>query len=178
MKYGIDFGHGCPSDGGAVGLRHEESMIYETGILVIDKLIDLGHSVTRCRPSKTYSLRDSLQKRCWIANNARVDRFVSIHFNAFDGSAHGTEVLYVSSSGKKIATPVVNEIAKLGFVNRGAKFRRDLYVLNNTKAPAILIEGCFVDSRRDIALFDAEKMASAIVKGLTGKLPSNDCTCG
>ena len=34
--------------------------------------------------------------------------------------------------------------------------------------PAILIECCFVDSKADMALFDAEKMAEAIKDGLIG----------
>ena len=36
----------------------------------------------------------------------------------------------------------------------------------------ILVEGCFIDSQKDMALYDPEKIANAIVKGLTGKLPS------
>ncbi|WP_327330961.1 hypothetical protein [Calothrix rhizosoleniae] len=39
-------------------------------------------------------------------------------------------------------------------------------VLRNTVMPAILIEGGFCDSKRDMSLFDAEKMADAIVRGL------------
>lgn len=32
--------------------------------------------------------------------------------------------------------------------------------------PAVLIEGCFVDSEKDMALWNAEKMASAIFTGI------------
>ena len=41
-------------------------------------------------------------------------------------------------------------------------------MLKNTKAPALLIECCFVDDIDDILLYNVEKMADAIVKGLTG----------
>jgi N-acetylmuramoyl-L-alanine amidase len=33
--------------------------------------------------------------------------------------------------------------------------------------PAILIEACFIDSQKDMNLYNAEAMANAIVKGLT-----------
>ena len=47
--------------------------------------------------------------------------------------------------------------------------RIDLYVLKNTKAPAMLVECCFVDDKNDVALYDYKAMASAIVYGITGQ---------
>jgi N-acetylmuramoyl-L-alanine amidase len=41
-------------------------------------------------------------------------------------------------------------------------------VLRHTIMPAILIECCFVDSAKDMALYDANKMAIAICNGLLG----------
>ena len=60
-------------------------------------------------------------------------------------------------------------IAGLGFRNRGVKYSKGLYVLKNTKAPAMLIECCFVDDRDDVQLYDCQKMAEAIVFGITGQ---------
>ncbi|MEM7594414.1 MAG: N-acetylmuramoyl-L-alanine amidase [Cyanobacteria bacterium P01_A01_bin.83] len=126
----------------------------------------LGHTVVGCRPSHSTGENDSLYRRCQTANNASVDAFVSLHFNCFNGSAHGTEVYAISPRGRSIAQSVLSKIVDLGFRNRGVK-NKGFYVLRNTKAPAILIEGCFIDSQRDMNLFNAEKMATAIVKGLT-----------
>lgn len=39
--------------------------------------------------------------------------------------------------------------------------------------PAILTEGCFVDSQSDMSLYNAESMANAIVKGITGQVMQN-----
>ena len=39
--------------------------------------------------------------------------------------------------------------------------------------PAILVECCFVDSRADMAMFDAEKMAEAIKVGLIEETPAS-----
>jgi hypothetical protein len=80
---------------------------------------------------------------------------ISVHFNAYTetDSPMGTECLYVSSG--TLADQVSSTIAgAAGFIDRGAKKREDLYFLNNTTAPAILIEVCFVDSEADARLYD------------------------
>ena len=172
MKFGIDSGHNCPPDTGARGIKVEDNLTLDVGNRVIAKLRALGNEVVVCKPSSAGTVRDSLSKRCSIANASRVDIFVSIHFNAFNRQANGTEVFATSENGRKIAKPVLDEIVKLGFFNRGVKSGSHLYVLKNTDMPAILIECCFIDSQKDMNLFNPETMANAIVKGLTGKLPS------
>ena len=174
MKIGIFRGHNTPYNTGAKGIRKEDDMINEVMLKVKDKLKILGHEVIDCTPTNVdyKNIRcttDSLRIRCERANAANVDIVVSMHFNAFNGSAHGCEVFYVSNNGKKIAEPIQSELVKLGFYDRGVKLHKELYVLNHTNAPAILIEGCFCDSEKDMSLFHAEKMANAIVKGITGK---------
>ena len=42
-------------------------------------------------------------------------------------------------------------------------------VLRKVKAPAMLIECCFVDDRDDVQLYDCQQMAEAIVYGITGQ---------
>jgi N-acetylmuramoyl-L-alanine amidase len=172
MKFGIDSGHNCPPDTGARGIKVEDNLTLDVGNRVIAKLRALGNEVVVCRPSSASTVRDSLSKRCSTANASRVDIFVSIHFNAFNKQANGTEVFATSETGRKIAKPVLDEIIKLGFFNRGVKSGSHLYVLKNTNMPAILIECCFLDSQKDMNLFNPEAMANAIVKGLTGKVPS------
>ncbi len=64
----------------------------------------------------------------------------------------GCEVLYLSQSA--LAGQVSSAIAKAGsFINRGAKKRTDLFFLNSTAMPAILLEVCFVDSTADAELY-------------------------
>ncbi len=172
-KYGIDFGHNCPPDTGCAGLRQEDELIMLVGNQVTQKLRLLGHKVVECLPIKATTVKNSLEQRAQIANNAKVDVFASIHFNCFNKSANGTEVHAISVAGLKIAQRVVSAIAELGFVNRGVKSDK-FKVLRETNAPAILIECCFCDSPIDMKIFDAEKMSDAIVLGLTGKLPAPD----
>lgn len=42
-------------------------------------------------------------------------------------------------------------------------------MLKHTKAPALLIECCFVDDPDDVAIYNADRMAAAIVAGITGQ---------
>ncbi|MFO5528693.1 MAG: N-acetylmuramoyl-L-alanine amidase [Cuspidothrix sp.] len=170
MKFGIDIGHNCPPDGGANGIKSEDKLTMELGNKIIAKLESLGHTVIPCKPNSARTVNQSLGRRCEKANNNRVDFFASIHFNAFNGQANGTEVFAISDAGRKVAQKVLDEIVKLGFFNRGVKSGSHLYVLRRTNMPGILIEGCFIDSAKDMQLYDSEAMANAIVAGLTGKV--------
>ncbi|TAE59361.1 MAG: cell wall hydrolase [Nostocales cyanobacterium] len=172
MKFGIDMGHNCPPDTGARGIKFEDNLTMDVGNRVISKLKSLGHEAISCTPSSASSVSQSLGRRCDTANRNRVDVFVSIHFNAFNGRANGTEIFATSDAGRKIAQPVLDEILKLGFFNRGVKNGSHLYVVRNTNMPGILVECCFIDSAKDMQIYDSEAMANAIVKGLTGKVAS------
>ncbi|MEC4806698.1 MAG: N-acetylmuramoyl-L-alanine amidase [Jaaginema sp. PMC 1079.18] len=172
MKYGIDMGHNASPDIGAASrFGREDDLTKKVGTQVIDKLKALGEQVVNCNPSSASSVLNSLIQRVQKANNERVDVYVSIHFNSFNSSANGTEVYATSDAGRRIAQPVLNNIVGLGFFNRSIKNGSHLYVLKNTNMPAILVECCFIDSEKDMKLFNVDAMSNAIVKGLTGKLP-------
>ena len=173
MKYGIDIGHNCPPDIGARGIRQEDILTMEVGTRVISKLKSLGHQVIDCKPRRASSVGNSLQQRCNIANLNRVDIYVSIHFNSFNRQANGTEVFATSDTGRRIAQPVLNNIVKLGYANRGVKNGSHLYVLQYTNMPAILVECCFCDAQQDMNRYNADNLADAIVRGLTGQTPPN-----
>src|SRR5215475_10284278 len=94
---------------------------------------------------------------------------VSVHFNCFDHSAHGVEVLYVSQS--VLAGEVSEAIALAGsFTDRGAKKRTDLAFLTGTDEPAILIETCFCDHTGDSEHYRAnfDEICHAIAETIAG----------
>ena len=168
MKFGIDLGHGVGQDRGAVGNIAEETIINSVGTLVINKLKSLGHTVIELRPSSASSVQDSLQQRYNKADYYNVDICVSIHANAGEGV--GTEVFTYNAKEVAQARSVLNNIAALGFKNRGIKNGSGLAMVKRPKATAMLIEICFVDSA-DVDKYNsigAEAIANAIVSGLTG----------
>lgn len=163
--YAIDIGHNTTYDTGAKGIRKEDDLTKEVGLKVIDRLTKLNYEVINVLPKTATSVRDSLQQRVDKANNAKVDYFVSIHFNAYNGTAKGTEVYALSEEGRKMAQKVVDNIAALGYTNRGVK-SNGLFVLVNADAPAILIECAFVDNVEDMSRYNPEALADAIVRGI------------
>jgi hypothetical protein len=78
--------------------------------------------------------------------------------------------LYVTQSA--LAAEVSAAIADAGeLINRGGKKRTDLFFLNSTEMPAILIEVCFVDSEADAELYEEnfEAICDAIADVLGGE---------
>lgn len=158
---------------GAAGFIKESTEARNVKKLVISKLKKLGNTVYDCTCSNGTSQGDVLAKIVKKCNEHKADLDVSIHFNA--GGGTGTEVLVFNKkdSSVKYAEQICKAIAKLGYKNRGVKERTDLYVLKNTKAPALLIECCFVDSKEDTERYEAETMAQAIVDGIQSKVDTS-----
>jgi N-acetylmuramoyl-L-alanine amidase len=123
MKLGIDMGHNCPPDTGAVGIKKEDNLTKDVGTRLMQKLAEAGHKVVNCTPSQAATVGESLRKRVNTANDNQVDIFVSIHFNAFSPTANprGTEIYAISNAGKAIAQSVLKEIVNLGFKDKGVK---------------------------------------------------------
>jgi N-acetylmuramoyl-L-alanine amidase len=176
MKFGIDIGHNCPPDTGASGIQQEDKLTKEVGEIVIKNLQDAGHTVVNCTPKVASTPTDSLRQRAEKANSEKVDFYASIHFNAANKIANGTEVYALSKKGSEVANRVLEQLVALGFRNRGVK-SANYFVLTHTNMPAILIECCFCDSPIDMAKYNAVAIANAITKGLTDKsLDSNPQT--
>ena len=60
------------------------------------------------------------------------------------------------STQADLAADLSDAIAAVGFIDRGPKKRTDLYFLNNTTMPAVLLEVCFVDSEEDCRIYADE----------------------
>lgn len=154
---------------GASGYLDEVTEDRAVTAKVIAKLKALGHTVYDCTDDSGRTQGQNLANIVHACNARDVDLNVSIHFNA--GGGTGTEALVYSDTGAAAgyAVKICAAISELGYRNRGVKERKNLYVLRRTTAPALLVECCFVDSAEDKALYDADKMASAIVAGITGQ---------
>lgn len=162
---------------GAIGIIKESTEARRVKDEVISQLRQLGHIVYDCTCENGTSQADVLTKIVTACNLHNADLDVSIHFNAGvsdargDGKTTGVEayVYSTSSKSKTYADNVCAAIAELGFKNRGVKTSTNLYFLRKTKAPALLIECCFVGDKDDAEIYDCKSMADAIVYGITGK---------
>ncbi len=118
----------------------------------------------------------ALTDRCKIANNAKVDYFISIHANAhkeYWTDANGWEIFIYGKGGK--AEQLANKIQKhsitdLKLKNRGVKVDPTLTVLKGTTMPAVLIEHGFYTNKTEVEkLKDStfrQKCAEADAKGI------------
>ncbi len=91
-------------------------------------------------------------------NALNPDFIVSLHCNAFNGQASGTEVLYYhrSQKGRAIGEVLLRHLVDhLGLPNRGLKpctaEDRGGYLLRYTKAPCVIAEPFFIDNDQDLA---------------------------
>ena len=107
---------------------------------------------------------DNLKEAVALSNNKNADLFVSIHLNA--GGGEGVECYTWKGEKTKVATNICSNIAALGYKNRGIKNGSNLYVIKQTKAPAVLVECCFVDNQKDKEKYNAYKIAEAIYNAI------------
>ena len=158
---------------GAVGMLLESTEARRVKDRVCTLLKANACTVYDCTVEDGISQSDVLQKIVRKCNANEVELDVSIHFNsgrndyAGDDSLGGVEIYTYAATSKAVpaAKSVIEKIAAKGYRNRGTKVA-DFYVLRKSKAPAMLIECCFVDDADDVDLYDADSIAQAIAEGI------------
>lgn len=104
-----------------------------------------------------------LRTRTNKANNWGADIYLSSHHNAYKskwGEHTGTEILYSKGSvnGKRLAELVhKGQLEAYGLRDRGLK-TNNLHITRETRMPAVLIEGGFMDSTIDIKKLRDDKV--------------------
>lgn len=110
----------------------------------------------------------------YIANKA--DVVVSIHHNAFRsvwGSATGTEV-YIdrnsTAADRELANLIAPKLAKYtGLKNRGVK-KENWAVINQNRIPAVLVEGGFMDTKKDYKVITSDAGQEAYARAVAEAL--------
>lgn len=178
MRVYINPGHDVVYDPGAVnvttGLR-EADVAAAIGEKVKYYLEAAGCEVRLLQSDNLYYDSDHPDRNvavCADANAWPADVFVSLHCNAFNGTARGTEVecYRVNTQSGTLANCIQGQIVRsLGTVDRGIKERPDLIVLRCTEMPAVLVEMAFIDNDADAALLTqrSDDFARAIARGIT-----------
>jgi N-acetylmuramoyl-L-alanine amidase len=113
---------------------------------------------------------ENLNRICNFHNSKTRDLDVSVHFNASGTGGVGTEVWYVTQD--ELASEVSQAIAEAGgFKNRGPKYTSNLFFLNSTEQPAVLLEICFGDVKSDCDRYytNFEAICHAVAQSLAGR---------
>ena len=154
MKILIISGHGA-GDSGAVGCGYKEADLTRKAASIIEGKLDAYDCKVVRYPSARNAYEDN--KRGVMQDSfSKYGLVVEIHFNSYNGSAHGCECLYRPARMRNLAAKVSKAISEEGFFDRGAKQRTDLMNMNTcyrNGVPYILIETCFIDNKADMARY-------------------------
>ncbi len=171
----IDPGHGAFDLGARNQHCEEKDLCLKTGHFLRRQLEQRGYHVIMTRSRDEYI---PLKKRAAVANEAKSQVLVSLHFNsAKNTTAQGIEIFYYPKgepwrmkNSKRLAQTVLSKmVASTEAFSRGVK-EGNYCVIRETKMPAILIEGGFMTHKdemhkiRDDRYLD--KLAHSIADGL------------
>lgn len=173
----IDPGHGG-MDSGAIGNGlMEKNETLEVALEVQHRLsthyTGVEPFLTRTETHRNMSL-DERVKFCNSIHSPEVKLFLSLHFNGhFDEGANGMETFVHPNAPAltrdmrgKIHTEVLNKLQEYDIRDRGRTKEADFQVLRETKAPAILLEPCFLTNPREAELLKSDKFKGALVQGI------------
>lgn len=173
---GLDAGHGLKTSGKRTPDGIHE---WELNDKVRDYVVKLlkGYDVKFIFTDNNEGVKDetlSSRKKTYVNNNC--DAFVSIHHNAHLGkwgSANGVEI-YVdrnnTSDDMKLAKAIYKNLPKYtGLKSRGIK-KVNWTVIYQNKVPAVLVEGGFMDNKKDHKVITSDEgqlaYAKAVAEGL------------
>ncbi|PAV31596.1 N-acetylmuramoyl-L-alanine amidase [Virgibacillus profundi] len=169
MKLYLDPGHGG-SDPGASGNGIKEKDIVLDIAIKIRTILTNDYENAVIKMSRTSDSTKSLQQRTNEANSWGADYYLSIHCNAFNGTAQGYEDFIHSSLSNNSKTAKYQdilhaEIAKVNQLrNRGQK-KANFHVLRETTMSALLTENGFIDHASDAALMKKSSWRQRIAQG-------------
>ena len=172
----LDAGHGGEDFGTHSSTNpkyQEKSLNLSTTLLVRDFLQQFGYKVILTRKTDFFI---PLEKRADLANESKVNLFVSIHYNSAPSkTAQGIEVYYYNSDVDKARTFRSKNLAKkvldsvLGATqakSRGIK-HGNFAVIRETKMPAVLIEGGFMTNSQEMDKIKDPQYLKQIAWGIT-----------
>jgi N-acetylmuramoyl-L-alanine amidase len=157
MKVAISSGHGKYVRGavGPAGWGLDEVNEARKVVPAVAHFLTLnGNTVVTFNDDTSTTQQQNLNTIVNWHNKQDRELDVSVHFNAYVPTelGRGAETLYVTQQA--LAAKVTNGICSVsGLINRGPKKRSDLYFLNGTNKPAILVEVAFVDAAADVEAY-------------------------
>ncbi|MEB9550377.1 N-acetylmuramoyl-L-alanine amidase [Bacillus cereus] len=181
----IDPGHGGEDPGKSTKGLPESKIVLDTSLRLqqlLEKHTPFTVLLTRQSDNRPgHDQKSSLQERVKFAKKNRGDIFISVHANAFNGNAKGTETYYYKSSKSEKTNPHVEEsrvlaekiqtrlVEALQTRDRGVK-HGDLHVIRKNDMPAVLTELAFIDNGIDYSKLSTENgrqiAAEAIYEGI------------
>lgn len=170
MRVSSHRGHNEIVPGANYGGRKEHLLGDQTNGEFIRKLRALGHSVEDDTDNVGRTKSAVVGNQVRNINDRPNDVGFAWHNNAYDGKAHGVEVLCFSEKEAPMAARISAEIAKrTGWEDRGAKIRPDIGVIRSSNCPFFLVEAGFIDNDEDMAKWNVDAITSAVIFAYFGQ---------
>ncbi len=160
----LDPGHGG-TDPGASGpsAPHEATLALRCGLALKKRIVDeCGGTVKMTRETDVF-ISLTARREASVSYDPYI--FCSIHLNAFNNTAKGTETYYYWSTGnsymlaQKVQARLIEQFKTVsGFTptNRGVKYGNLAVIKGSSSVPAILTEGLFVDNSTEWSIINSE----------------------
>lgn len=154
MKVFLGVGHGG-KDPGASGYLVEKDVNLTMAKACCELLSQNGVEV---KMSRTVDEDDPLTDEIKECNAFNPNLAVDVHNNAGGGDGFEAYYHYKGGTSKTLAGNMESEIIKIGQNSRGCKVRtnsagKDYYgFIRQTNAPAVIVEGVFVDNQTDVQI--------------------------
>ena len=173
VKIGLDCGHSKNTKGKETPDKIKEwELNNQVRKRIVNILKDYDVEIIHTDNNEGYT-DESLSSRLAKYKSKKVDAFVSIHHNAYNGkwnNVTGVEI-YVDKKATlndmQLAKSVYDRLVKYtGLKGRGIK-KEDFYVINQNTIPAILVEGGFMDSIIDHKVITSDDGQTAYAKAVS-----------
>ena len=164
-KVFLGIGHGGVDPGACANGFKESDMCLTTGVACCKALERHGVNV---KMSRYADENDDINEEVRECNSFNPDLAVDIHFNSGGGDGFEAFIANNANMGKKLGQNIEAEVIKIGQNSRGLKVKlnsagRDYFAfIRDVKAPSAILEGCFIDNKKDLELFDTEAKLKAL----------------
>lgn len=170
MRVAIIVGHKYTSQGAVNLTTGISEFVFNDGVArsLVDRL-----STTSIDPVLVY--RRTYKTLPSDVNQIRADFALSLHLNAYDGTANGTEILYHHKSEKSEALAKVVQMHLLRSLSRRDRGIRAVTtedrggsLLRYTDCPVVIAEPCFIDNDGDFG--DPKETSEKLVEAYTSAI--------
>lgn len=153
MKYGIDARVNCSEEEMKINNYIKEYMI--------KRIKDLGHIAIDCEFSKSKNFGEILYNKVKIANNTRVDLFLSINIY-FDKTNNIT--LYTKGYDSEImAENIIKSLDEFKFSSKNIINKSNLYLIKNINSQVLLANIKISNDNEEVLEVISEKIVKIVV---------------
>jgi len=176
----VDPGHGGADPGAISGGVEEKNVVLGVSLRLRTRLLALGANVDMTRD---YDKTLTLQERSDASNRLCPDLFLAVHGNSVaKRTISGIETYYFNSRGQKLATVLLNTLARELHEEAKWSHARNLFVLDHNDVPASLVEIGYLTNARTRALLKTpayqDKVASALADSVVTYLADHNAERG